>query len=141
MNTLAKKLIGIVVIFILLLTGVASKGRESYSAIAALREKKAVVAGETINSVNHNISYEKICTTRMISGGRESIINALRHFSRQIFHGMIDSITLEAILPYLLFYFISISDILWKVLDIMPEVLRYIHNQDGEKNRVLHVIS
>lgn len=140
MKTEAKKLIGFVVIFILLLTGIASKGLDTYSEIVAFRERNVTVTGETIGSVNSNISYEKICTTRMISGSKENLLNSLRQISRQTFHSITDVLPDDGITLYLLFYFISISSILWKILDTMPEVLRYIHNQDGEKNKVLHVI-
>ena len=137
MRAVNKKLIGFIIIFILLLTSIHPKGMENYSGLAALRQRGKMAATETIGAVNSKVSFEKICTIRMISGTQESLLNGVRYMARQDFYDIRSFMPDDLLVPCLLYYFISISIIFGKILNTMPRILRYIHNQDGEKNKVL----
>ena len=118
---------------ILLFMGICATYTGAYSSFASLKYQSKIHKREIVRETDSVAVYEKACTTGMIYGNRNALSSIGRVIFRNNFAEFRFPIPENQILVNKFFYYTTVSTVFSPLFDRIQGILRYIHNQDGEK--------
>lgn len=119
--------------FILLLQGIGTMDGNAYSSFVSLEYQSRESVGEVIRQASGTSAGEKICTPRMIFGNRDQLVSSNKSIASHYLQELRILFSCMKNLLNQFFYYIIVSEVFFLLFGGNTGILRYIHNQDGEK--------
>lgn len=131
MKSKKSNLICIILAVILLFVGMCSQMGRTDSLVASFQN---TLEADTIEDVENDTLYIGNCTSKLITGLRDTFRNLRRRGEgRTSLRNYSKFLIMEGISPILLSMILLIHVVCQQIPDGKIAILTYIHNQDGEK--------